>query len=461
MASTSISKSVFWQLCGKIALEGIAFFTTPIFTRLLSPSDYGFVSLYISWLSIFCLLIGLSVNGSIGNARIKYSGKILPGYLSSILSISVISFVVIIIILIFFGEAFESIIKIKKSFLILLCIHSFSFFVLNFEITRLDQLKKVEKSTILSLSYSIISIVSSVLFVLFFEKNRASAKIYGQAIPTIVYGFVILICIYVRGKKIWDNEYTKYCLALTLPLIFHKVGHLIFSQSDRIMLQRIIGDDILGIYSVSFSLCSVLTMIYGSLNAAWSPFYFDYKKHSANKDILNHSKRYLKFFTLITVGFILLVYDVYKIMAPPAYYEGMHIIPLFVISNYFSFLYLFPVNFEFFNARTKLIPIATFISALLNIIINILLIPSFGLIGAAIGTMSSHIVLFIIHEIVARYIIKSFEYPWHIYIPGVLAVVFVCLSMEFLKELPILRWILFLVDAIYLLLDILKNKSVF
>ena len=97
MASKSISKSVIWQLAGKFALQGIAFITTPIFTRLLSTEDYGYAALYTSWLSVITLITGLCVYGSIANARIKYGEEKLDGYLSSIMTISLLSFSSIII----------------------------------------------------------------------------------------------------------------------------------------------------------------------------------------------------------------------------------------------------------------------------------------------------------------------------------------------------------------------------
>lgn len=460
MASASISKSVVWQLGGKLSLEGIAFFSIPIFTRLLTPEDYGFFALYISWLSIFVLVIGLSVNGSIGNARIKFDSKDFSAYLSSVLTISFISFVIVTVAVILLGSFLEILLKIRKSYIILLCVHSFSLFVLNFEITRLDQLKKVECSTVLSFCYSIICVSVSLLLVILIKDNRGCARIYGQAIPTIVFGFIIFFFVYIRGKKAWNTIYAKYCLSFTIPIVFHKIGHLIFSQSDKIMLQRMIGNEILGIYSVAFSLCSVLSMIYGALNVAWSPFYYDFKRHNKNEDIIIHSRRYIKFFTSLTIGFVLLAYDVYRIIAPSVYYNGVQIIPFFVVSNYFSFLYLFPVNFEFYNARTKLIPVATFSAALLNVIINFLLIPRYGIAGAAISTLTSHIVLFVFHEIVARFIIKEFECPWHIYILGIVMVFIACLLSVLLKTLPVVRWCLFILVSLCLLKDLLKNKAI-
>ena len=67
-----------------------------------------------------------------------------------------------------------------------------------------------------------------------------------------------------------------------------------------------ISEETLGIYSVSFSLCSVLTIIYGSTNSAWLPFYYDLKKKKKSKEILIHTKRYFKFFNFLILGFIFL-----------------------------------------------------------------------------------------------------------------------------------------------------------
>lgn len=464
MQKRSISKSVIWQLIGKILLQGIAFITTPIFTRILSTSDYGYVALYNSWLSILMLIEGLQVSGSIGNARIKYGEENLNSYISSIMSISLISFLITLMIGILFRKPISNLLGLSSSMEILVIVHSFFYFVLHLEITRFDQLKKVEKSTIFSLFQAIIVIVLSLIFVLSTKGDKAVAKIYGQAIPIIVFGIVIIILIYIRGKKIWNSEYNKFCLSFTLPLIVHGAGHLIFSQSDRIMLQKIQGEEILGIYSVTFSLCSVLTIIFGAFNTAWIPFYYDLKKQNKEKEILEHSKRYIKFCLLIFLGFILLSFDAYKIMAPKEYYDGMRIIPFFVLSHFFAFLYLFPVNFEFYNQKTKLIPIATFLAAIINIVINWLLIPTMGIVGAAIGTVCAHILLYLFHEIMANKIGKeNYEYKNKLmFVFPIIILSFVCLLMFFVPELPIwIRWPIALGVAIYVLIDLIKHKSFF
>lgn len=463
MASKSISKSVIWQLCGKFALQGIAFFTTPIFTRILTPADYGYAALYMSWNSIFGLILGFQTYGSFQNALLKYEKEELNKYYSSVMTISLLSFIICLSIAIVFNQELALLLELRNDLVILVICQSFSSYIIAFYVAKYNSIKQVEKSTFLTVFQALLSIVFSLLFVLNTKENKAIAKIYGNAIPIIIIGIILIIGIYYKGKCFWNTNYTKFCLSLALPLILHGIGNLVFTQSDRIMLKKMIGEDSLGIYSVSFTLCSILSIISAALNSAWIPFYYDMKKENKIDEIIFHTKRYLKFFTLITFGFILLAYDVYKIMAPSSYNDGLEILPLFVCSNYFHFLYLFPVNFEFYHEKKKLIPIGTLTAAIINIVINFLLIPNFGIGGAAIGTFIANLLLFLIHQILVCYSLKK-QYEYRsiiIFMPWLLFIVIVCIVLYIANSYYIIRWILAILTGIYLIRDVLLNRSFF
>lgn len=462
MASETVSKSVIWQLTGKFFLQGIAFFTAPVFTRLLSPEDYGYTALYSSWCSIFTLAIGLMTYGSIQNARMKYERREMDGYLSSVLSISIISFSICLL----FGGVFRNFLSmlfgIRQDIVILVIIQSFFTYVINFYIGKLDSFKQVEKSTLISISQSVLVVVVSLVAVIHTEGNKAVAKIYSSALPPILYGLVLIGFIYRKGKVLWNSSYNKFCLALTLPLLVHGLGGLVFSQSDRIMLTKLQGEEMLGIYSVSYALCNVLVIIKNALNISWVPFYMDYKKQDCDCDILKHSRRYIKLFTCVCIGFTMLSHDVFKILAPEKYWEGTVILPTLVLAVYFSFLYLFPVNFEFYYCRTKLIPVVTFMAALINIAVNFALIPNFGLIGAATGTLIAHFFEFLFHWIGAALIIKEkFEYTFLYFLLGTVSLVGFVIIAVLLKEALWLRWIIATFFGCYLIMDIVKYKSIF
>ncbi|MDR2096188.1 MAG: oligosaccharide flippase family protein, partial [Treponema sp.] len=82
----SISRVLIWQTAGRFILQGISFFTAPVFTRLLTPSDYGQVAVYGAWVSLCGLLVGLQTYGSIANAKITYGDDKIDAYLSSIMT---------------------------------------------------------------------------------------------------------------------------------------------------------------------------------------------------------------------------------------------------------------------------------------------------------------------------------------------------------------------------------------
>ena len=103
----------------------------------------------------------------------------------------------------------------------------------------------------------------------------------------------------------------------------------------------------------------------------------------------------------------------------------------------------------------------TFFVAILNIGINYFLIPVFGMHGAALATLIAHVLLFVFHEITARFIVKNFEYPWHIYIQGPVVITVVVIMAYLLRDLFYIRWIITAFVAAYMLYDIIKNKSIF
>ena len=461
MASESISKSVVWQLVGKFALQGVAFFTTPIFTRILTPDNYGIIALYTSWSSILMVVLSLQTYGAIATARIRFSKEEMPSYLSSTLTISVLAYLVFFILFISFRQFVSKLLKLDEILVSILLIHSFANYVIAFFVAYLDQHKKVVQSSLISVISTFSSIVLSLIFILKFN-NKVYGKIFGQAIPLILFAFVLLAIIYIKGKCFWNKTYNKYCLMLTMPLVIHGLGHMVFTQADRILIERYQGGSVLGVYSVVYSLCSVLSIIFSAINTAWIPFYYDFKKQNDDIAIKYHSKRYIRFITLMFIGFLLLSFDVFKLMAPEPYWNGIKIIPVFVASLYFSYLYHFPVAFEYYHEKTKIIPVATIIVAVINIFLDIIFIQKYSAFGAVFATMISQLLLFSFHFFNARFIIKEeFDFKFVFFIIPTLIMLFCTVMIYFLIDYEIIRWILFIVIASFVIYDIVKYRSFF
>jgi O-antigen/teichoic acid export membrane protein len=161
------------------------------------------------------------------------------------------------------------------------------------------------------------------------------------------------------------------------------------------------------------------------------------------------------------MGFILLAPEVYRVMAPQEYWSGISLIPLIALAYYFNFLYSFPANHEFYNQKTKLISIGTICAAIINIVLNFLFIPLYAGTGAAIATLISFVFLFIFHEIIARFIIRNYDYKFTMYFKGLIPVVMTSVLFYVVQDFWYIRWGTGAVLGIYLLQRIIKNREIF
>ena len=104
-----VIKSGIWYTISNFFLRGIAFLTTPIFTRLLSQKEFGTFSNYSSWLSILIIVVSLNLEATLISARFEFE-KRLDSYIKSILTLSTLSVFVWCILINLFMKPISSLV---------------------------------------------------------------------------------------------------------------------------------------------------------------------------------------------------------------------------------------------------------------------------------------------------------------------------------------------------------------
>lgn len=462
----NMSKVAFFNILGPIILNGINFFTVPIFTRILGATNYGIFSLYMSYVSIMTIIVSLQSQGSIAPSSIHYKDENeQKKYLSSILTLSLYNFFIILIFSLIFIEPISNLIGMNKIIVIFILLQSFFGCCCNIAITYFTFKKYSYKSFIISLTNSILNIIISLLILNSIDNYNILyfSRVLGSAIPNIIVGFILMMVIFVKGKVFFSKKYWKFCLSICLPLVFHGLSSIVLSQSDRIMLKEITGSEaLIGVYSLAYSLSNILNVIWAALNNTWIPFYYDYITNNELDLIKEKSENYLQLFTILTIGFILLSPEIIMISSSMEFWGAMELIPILVVSIFMIFLYSFPANFEFYNKKTGNIAIGTILAAICNIILNYLLIPKYNMYGAAIATLISYILLFIFHQLICMKIIKNnYHYKWSLFIPYCLKILLGCILFYLTIDYWIIRWFIGGLLGIYLVYKIVKRRSVF
>jgi len=322
---------------------------------------------------------------------------------------------------------------------------------------------KADRNFILSVVTATLTIVASLILIHTMPaETNYWGRIVGQASIYTIIGIVLFIYMLRAGRTTYNKEYWKFTLPLAIPTIFHLLANIVLNQSDKVMLQGMVSNSVAGIYALACTFGAVLQTVWNALNNSWVPFYYEYTRKDQIDTMKKHARNYTELFTIIAMGFILLAREVFHIYAEESFWDGTDLIPIFTIGYYFIFLYSFPVNYEFYNKKTKKIAIGTSGAAVCNIILNYFFIKLWGIQGAVIATAVAHGLQFGFHYISAKRINPG-EFPFKLsdFMPGLIAVCGTCAIYWFTRDLWLIRWGLGVVLGAYLLIKIIKRREIF
>ncbi len=399
-----------YYLVGSLFSKGITFLTVPVFTRILSTTDYGIINTYTSWVAILSVILGFALHMSIRASFVDYKGRE-KEFLNTTITFVVIAgmIVSVVAVLIFY------LVHINLSLLlVLLClIQSISSAIIEDYSMYLMMKYEYKKRTVIMVFPNMIATILAIATIMFMVKKNAYL---GRIVPTcIIYllcASVILILIYGKNRPCLKREYISYGLKISLPLVLHGIALSILSQSDRMMITEFVGPDQTGIYSLIYNFGMIATVVTTALDGVWVPwFYKRYDKRdyqSINKQVVI----YVQGITFFLISLILLGPEIVKILTPLEYWEGILIIPPVVLSSYVVFLYTLYVNVEHYHKKTGQITINTIIAALTNIILNLIFIPRYGYVAAAYTTLTAYLISFMIHAMSSKRLDASIYPIW-------------------------------------------------
>ena len=432
-------KSGIWYTIANFMARGVAFITTPIFTRLMAKADVGNYSNFASWLAILTSVITLDLYTSVTLAKFEFKEKI-NEYISSVLMLgSIVTAACFLFSLPFKGFISErlNLNDLEFYLLFLVPLVSPSLHMLQIK-NRLEY--KYKLSVSLSLGSTILAAFFGVLCVHFFQ-NKLTGRLVGNYTPLIIL-YVILYGYFLSKSHHISTEYWKYGLKISLPLIVHVLSGHLLSSSDRIMITSMCGSEYNALYTVAYTCSMVVSILWTSMNMAWSPWAFEQMDNANYKALKKASRPYLLFFGFVVFCFLLIAPDLLYIMGGKGYASAVWVIPPVMVAFVFQFVYSLYVNIETFNKKQKYIALGTSIAAVLNIVLNYLFIPVYGYVAAAYTTLVGYAVLFLIHFLLVSRMGMGHWYDTRFNIAFVLGFLILMIGVQFLYLNNMIRYII-------------------
>lgn len=458
---------------GSVFNRLLPFLLLPVYTLYFPPAEYGIFSLvYSFWffVSVF-YLYGMETafqkcfleTGSSETKKEIYSTTILLIFSTSVIFSGIIYFLSDFISVKITGNVSNSyLIKLLAFILVADSLYRFPMILIN----------SLQRS-------KLYSALNSAAVVLNVAVNLILIVKYKMGIEAIFYSYLASYSLLFILSFTGTASYFKLKLDLTVVRLLLKNAHLflyygIFLISidliDRFILEYFKGTAVVGIYSASYRIGIVMNLVITGFKVAWTPFFMNLKGEEGNKEIFSKVFTYFWYGGLVVfLLFSLLADDLVKVniagytLLNEKYWDGLIIIPYILLAYLFSGLYLNLNVASFFQNKIKYLIISSAAGCFSNIALNFILIPQFSIVGAAIATMLSYFIMFIVLYYFSQKIYRI-EYEWKaIWKAVILTAIFYAINIfipNLLKLSYIYSVLLDLVLVIILFIILLGKQSI-
>lgn len=403
--SEPVKASVWYTICN-VLNKGIALISTPIFTRVMTEEQYGTFSIFQSWYSIILIFTSLNIFlGGYTKGLLLYKDN-RDAFTSSLLSLTTF-------ITCCFGAVYLLNIDFWTSIFELPPILMAAMFI---ELTLMPALEfwsakerfdfKYKKYVIITMIMTVLSLGGGVVAVLS-TTHKVEARVFSDVIAKAFFSGIIFIFIFLRGKKIFVKEYWKYALRFNLPLIPHYLSNYVLSQSDRLMIGRMVGAEQAAYYSVAYTISMMMTLVMTAINNTLTPYIYKALDSGNEENIEKVNRPTVLLVAGLSIVTMIFAPEVIWIFAGEKYAEAIYVIPPVSASVFFIFLYSMFSTIEYFYEKTGLVAIGTCVSATLNLILNYIFIQRYGYYAAGYTTMVCYICLVIMHFLFYRRVLKE------------------------------------------------------
>ncbi len=386
-----------------VGLSGLVFL--PIITNNLSISNYGVWVQFTTSVSLLYLLgiLGLPFTMVRFLAAEKDKDKIQEVFYS-ITFIVIIASLILAFVLFLFAEPLSKLLfdgnivvgMILPFAVFLYCLNNI---LINYFRT-FQQIKKFSIFTILQ-TYINVTVVSLLLI---FNYGLTGAVLGFLLTQIILFIFTLPFIISDIGFKFPKFKNMKEYLSFGIPTIPSSLSYWVVNLSDRFVIGILLGAVFVGYYSPGYTLGNIVIMLsypFSLMLPAVLSKYYDENNHDGVNKVLQYSlKYYLVIAIPSVVGLSLLSKTLLYILSTPEIASNGYLVTPFVaLGGLFSGIYTIISQVLIIKKNTKIIGIIWIIAAVLNLVLNLIFVPYFGIVGAAIITLITFIIslIFTLH----------------------------------------------------------------
>ena len=379
-------KNTFIISIGKLGTSAVSFLLLPLYTKVLTPGEYGIHDLLGTIQTILGICFGLQLANCIYRFLIesRQNQEDIKKIISNVFFVNFISSIVLIILFFITFLIFKP----QYCWYLLVLVLVSNFFALLQDTLR--GLDKYGEYALFGFIQTLILLISNIILVLVYKKS-----VQGLLISSIISQLLVTIIILFRLRifrnfsiKLISLQLIKQLMAYSLPLVPNELSWWVIKGSDRVIISSILSVAANGIVSVAHKFPSAFIMFYNYFNTSWTETVILHLKDEDHEEYISNVINKVLYLTFgLGFGLIAIMPFIFKILVNEQYAKAYEQIPIYMIATLFNVLIGLTSCLYIANKNTKKVAVTSFISAIINIIVNLGTVKFIGIYAASISSL--------------------------------------------------------------------------
>lgn len=392
----------------------IPFLLMPVLTRLLTPSDYGLIAMFLILLGVFNAILGLNTHGAISVKFFQLNAVELSKYIGSCIMILLGSATLFFLLIFSIERWIEKTTGLPAVWIAVAFLLALFQFLINIYLSILQAKGNAKKYGALQIGQTLINLSMS-LFLIMYIYQSWEGRLIGQSVGVVALGLLAIYFLTRDGYFNYSLNYLKYwvnALKFGVPLVPHALSALILASSGQFITGILLESKSAGIYAVALQLGMVVGFLSDSFVKAYGPWLYAQLNHGDDK-----SKSFIVGITYV-IFILFFIYSTFasfvmieliELLLGEAFWEAKTLIPYIFMGNALTGMYYAVAGFFFFTSKTKYITIVTLTSGCVMLILMLLLGTEFGITGIATGYLLGQVLMLAIAIYLSNII---YPLPW-------------------------------------------------
>lgn len=422
-----------------LGIRALNFLLLPVYTRFLSPTNYGIIALAETLAAFFAGILSMGFDAAIQRQYFRHVDEpgILNDYIGSVLKFALAVESIFVVLVLAVGPWLQHALfpysSVQYRYFALAMVTATATLFFNYRLVLCQTERRPWAYA--GLAFLLFALTASLcLWLVVFARRGVTGMLGGKLLAAFASLVVALFLARPLFRSSFRWTYVRETLSVGMPLVPHFLMALGLVTADRFILVHYRDLREVGLYTVAYTLGMIMSLITMSLNQAWAPVYYEVAKTGdAGRRLLSDlCSGLIVILTAIACFGALVAQPFVAHFLDHRYLAAGRVVP-WIIGAYLAHSLFSMFSIAAIQAtRTKLIMAGSFVGLAINTVLNFALIPRWGMYGAAYATLVGYVA-----EAVVMYLLAQHSYRLQYDLPRAFAAVSVFAVILAVTQLPL------------------------